>query len=467
MTTNEAERYLLPCSASFKCIDRFSILDNLEDFEDVDGQVPFWPLFTTLLRSPVETPAQLAEILDTIAVTLRDTSGPAGDYELLKSFIGTSQPEFFDRYWPSIVQLALELPQHFPHGSLPILGTGHSQSTLKLSSRQAASLVVHQFLCTLRAPVWREDFFDFSIWYGSGQRHQEACRIYLTCLFTYLEAFLPTIEKSQEDRYITYTLMTTDPGRAVLGPSPISLSPIEITVVDSYQTNPEQLGLPSGAAVVSAHRYIGFGQSATQEEVHVGSSPEACPAVLVTPPLRENQVLVIRGAKAVMNITGQRREIRVMAQDDKEGRVDWRQRTMLFMDALELDVEDDETGLPDLKPDHLTREIDKAVIAFSSGPYDVIWSPIWGCGAFGGDPFVKVALLWCAASLACAPLKISCDRESAELPYSLQRLVVEIKRRMGTAQDLLALLRSIPRQTARLKTLDRMMEQLELLDSDW
>lgn len=178
-----------------------------------------------------------------------------------------------------------------------------------------------------------------------------------------------------------------------LGSSPISLSPIEITVVDSYQTNPEQLGLPSGAAVVSAHRYIGFGQSAAQEEVHVGSSPEACPAVLVTPPLGPSQVLVIRGAKAVMNITGQRRDIKAMAQDTKQGRVDWRQRTMLFMDALELDVEDDESGLPDLKPDHLAREINKAAIAFSSGPYDVVWSPLWGCGAFGGDPFVKVALL--------------------------------------------------------------------------
>ncbi|KAI1164001.1 poly glycohydrolase-domain-containing protein [Nemania serpens] len=464
MTTDEAEGYLLPCSASFKCIDRFSILDDPEDFEDADGQVPFWPLFTTLLRSPVKTPAQLTELLDTIAVTLRDSSGSAGDYELLKSFIGASQPEFCDRYWPSIVLLALELPQHFPHGTLPVLGTEDSESTLKLSSRQVASLVVHQFLCTLRAPVWREEFFDFSIWYASGQRHEEACWIDLTCLFTYLETSLPTSKKSQEDRYITYTLITTEPGYAALSSSPIPLSPIEITVVDSYQTNPEQLGLPSGAAVVSAHRYIGFGQSATQEEVHVGSSPEACPAVLITPPLGANQVLVVRGVEAVMNITGQRRDIKVMAQDDKEGRADWRQRTMLFMDALELDVEDDETGLPDLEPDHLAREINKAAIAFSSGPYDVVWSPLWGCGAFGGDPFVKVALLWCAASRAHVPLKVSCDRGSRELASSLHSLVVAIKGRIETAQDLLGLLRSVPRKTARLKTLDRMMERLELRD---
>ncbi|KAI1112247.1 poly glycohydrolase-domain-containing protein [Nemania sp. NC0429] len=450
MAANKAERYLLPCSASFKCFDRFSILDDLGDFEDVDGQVPFWPVLTTLLRTPVETPAQLAELLDTIAVTLRDTPGPAGDYELLKSFLGSSHPEFFDRYWPSIVELALELPQHFPHGTLPILSKEASRSALELSSRQAASLVVHQFLCTLRAPFWREDFFDFSIWYASGQRHEEACRIYLNCLFTYLETFISTSQTLQEDRYVTYTLITAEPGYAALGSSLVSLSPIEITVVDSYQTSPEQLGLPSGAAVVSAHRYIGFGQGV--------------PAVLVTPPLEANQVLVVRGAKAVMNIAGQRREIRALAQDDKEGRVDWRQRTMLFMDALELDVEDDETGLPDLEPDRIAREINKAAIAFSSGSYDVVWSPLWGCGAFGGDPFVKVALLWCAASTAKASLKISCDRGSEDLAFSLHRLVVTIQRQIATAQDLLGLLLSIPRKTARLKTLDQMMRGLELLD---
>ncbi|KAJ2971352.1 hypothetical protein NUW58_g9441 [Xylaria curta] len=465
MTNSDAARYLLPCSASFRCLDRFSIIDDPGELEDVNGEVPFWNILTLLLKSPVETPTQLAELLDTIAVTFRDRSGPAGDYQLLKSFISDSHPEFFNPLWPLIVQLALELPQHFPHGSLQVLGSEGSSSTLKLSRRQAACLVVHQFLCTLRPSAWRRDFFDFSIWYSSGQRHEQACRIYLACLFTYLESFLSISEESLDDRFITYTLLTARSDYAALGSSPVPISPIDITVVDSYQTCPVQLGLPSGAAVVSANRYIGFGQSATQEEVHVGSSPEACPAVLVTPPLEKNQVLVVKGAEAVLNIVGERRNIKAAAHE-VEVSLDWRQRTMLFMDALELDAEGNEVGLPDLVPENLTREVNKAAIAFSSGVYDVIISPLWGCGAFGGDPFVKVVLLWCAASVTQTPLKIICDRGSHDIASSLNSLAAAAVGRLGTAQQLIGLLRSIPRRTARLATLDYMMEWLALPHRD-
>ncbi|KAI0535454.1 poly glycohydrolase-domain-containing protein [Xylaria digitata] len=438
-----------------------NILDGLGELEGADGRVPFWNVLTTLLRSPIETPTQLAELLDTIAVTTRGSSGPAGDYRFLKSFISNYQPAFFDAYWPLIVQLALELPYHFPSGSLQILSAESSLSTLKLRRRQVVCLIVHQFLCTLSAPVWREEFFDFSIWYASGQRHEQACRIYLTCFFTYLEAFLPTSKKWDDDWCITYTLVNAESDSTALGPSPVLLNSIGIVVAESYQTCPVQLGLPSGAAVVSANRYIGFGQSATQEEVHVGSSPETCPAVLVTPPLERNQVLVVRGAEAVFNITGQRRDIKATAQDVGLS-VDWRQCTMLFMDALELDAADDENDLPDLIPQNLTREVNKAAIAFSSGAYEVICSPLWGCGAFGGDPFVKVALLWCAASIANTPLKIICDSGLQGIASSLKVLVAAVERRLETVQDLLELLRSIPRKTVKLATLDWMVGRLAL-----
>ncbi|KAF2964487.1 hypothetical protein GQX73_g9087 [Xylaria multiplex] len=465
LPTSDDVRYLLPCSASFRCLDRFSILNDLGELEDANGQVPFWDVLTTLLGSPVETPTQLAELLDTIAVTLRGSSGQAGDYQFLKSFVRDFQPAFFDTYWPLIVQLALELPHHFPRGSLQVLGAESSPSTLKLRRRQVVCLIVHQFLCTLSAPVWREEFFDFSIWYGPDQRHEQACRIYLTCFFTYLGAFLPTSKKWDDDWYITYTLVNAESDYTALGLSPVVLNTIEIVVTESYQTCPVQLGLPSGAAVVSANRYIGFGQSATQEEVHVGSSPEACPAVLVAPPLGRNQVVVVRGAEAMFNITGRRRGIEAIAQDVGVS-VDWRQRTMLFMDALELNTADDENGLPDLIPQNLTRELNKATIAFSSGAYEVVHSPLWGCGAFGGDPFVKVALLWCAASIANTPLKIICDSGLQEIASSLKILVGGVERRLETVQDLLELLLSIPRKTMKLATLDWMVGRLALLTRD-
>ncbi|TRX92375.1 hypothetical protein FHL15_006761 [Xylaria flabelliformis] len=317
MTTTDTTRYLLPCAPSFKRPDRFNILDDSEELEDANGQVPFWPLLTTLLKS---------------------SFGPAKDYHRLKSFIGDLQPSFFDELWPVIVRLALNLLRHFPSGSLQLLG---------------------------------------------------------------------------------------DDGFAAIGSSPVPLCPIEVVAVDNYQTCPTQLGMPSGAAVVSVNRFVGFGQSATQEEL-----------------------LIVKGVEAVLNIIGKRRGIKIAAQE-VGGSVDWRQRAMLFMDASELDVESDENGLPDLAPQNLIRDLNKAMIAFCSGSYEVIYSPLWGCGAFGGDPFVKLVLLWCAASVAHTSLKIICGRDAQEITLNLNNLISAARKRHETAQGLNGLLLSIPQKTAR------------------
>lgn len=90
---------------------------------------------------------------------------------------------------------------------------------------------------------------------------------------------------------------------------------------------------------MSANKVVGFGQSATQEQVHVGTSPEACPAVLITPPLRDDQALIVRGPQAMVNITGQQRDICLEEVPTPDGGVNaWWERTMVFMDALELDA---------------------------------------------------------------------------------------------------------------------------------
>lgn len=90
-------------------------------------------------------------------------------------------------------------------------------------------------------------------------------------------------------------------------------------------------------------------------------------------------------------------------------------RTVLFMDALELDREEEEQGgVPDLGPGMVDREIRKASTAFffsttttppgddgSRGVGDtVIVTGLWGCGSFGGDRYVKTLVQWVAASMA-------------------------------------------------------------------
>ena len=69
---------------------------------------------------------------------------------------------------------------------------------------------------------------------------------------------------------------------------------------------------------------------------------------------------------------------------------------MLFMDALELDTLDIDSGLSDLMSGNVDRETSKAVTAFSSGFHGDIWTGLWGCSAFGRDLGVKMIAIWCA-----------------------------------------------------------------------
>ncbi|KAI8623060.1 hypothetical protein F5Y19DRAFT_468808 [Xylariaceae sp. FL1651] len=319
---------------------------------------------------------------DTIAVTLRDSSGP-----------------------PSIVQLALDLPVHFPSGSIPVPGVEGSRSALKLSRCQTACIAIHQGEC-----------LDFSIWHGSSQRHKQACRIYLICLVTYLETFFGPSEQLQTSSCIAYTLVTAEPNYEASISSSTPLGPIEILVVDHYETSPEQLGLLSGCPGHSAAR---------------------------------KQILVMTGTEAAINIISQHREIK-FAYHVASINHDWSQRTNAVYGCIDLDMEPDEDGLPDLAPRNQERGLTKTTIAFSSGPYQVLYS----------DPFLKAALLWCTASAAHTSVKIVCGHGLQEVTDSLVSLPASARERLQSAQDIMGLLRSIPKKTKRLATFQWMIDQL-------
>ncbi|KAK5651521.1 hypothetical protein OQA88_11975 [Cercophora sp. LCS_1] len=338
-------RYTLPSSPAYTCTDRFSLHPDPFVTEDVNGQVPFWTILQTLLSTPITSVPSLIDLLETISVTLTGTSNPAGDHGILRRILSQPKHEtFFSKCWPSLANLALQLSDLFPDGYIPILGRAPEFETrVRLSRKQTACLVIHQFLRTLRAPEWRNDgTHDFGIWYGSEQRQESAVLAYLEALFTYFEMVVcvPGCLDGNHEWRVEYVLRSVDGEdyRAVVDEVK-PLGEIEVVIVDEYDTLPASLGVPVGAAAVSANKYVGFGQSATQEEVHVGVSPEACPAVLITPPLEDDQILVVSGPQAMVNVIGQRRCIRVEEMplpDGGEGV--WKERMMLFMDALELDL---------------------------------------------------------------------------------------------------------------------------------
>jgi poly(ADP-ribose) glycohydrolase len=301
------------------------------------------------------------------------------------------------------------------------------------SRRQVACLVVHQFLCSLPAQPWETDgSVDFHIWFSSEVACPKTVEAYLCALFSYFERFVDGSGEGEgsesallgwgrEEWPVVFTLRSVGDCevRKLGGLYERKFLPLKVMRFPEASTDPSVLGVPSGACVISANKNVGFGSSGTQEETNVGSSPEACPVVLVTPTLKDTEVLIVQGAEAMISMKGYGRGARlnkVLRPDyDRHSmtRSVWLRRTMLFMDALELDVFERADLMPDLLPGHVEREIRKAYTAFSSEPFETeqqtkIFTGLWGCGAFGGDWQIKTIIQWCAAAMSGVSLHFVC-----------------------------------------------------------
>lgn len=407
----------LPCALEKVCQDRFDICNSTED------EVPFWELFTHLISAPVTTINNLIDILETIAFSLRGTAGT--DYQMLcetfSQYWDQQTTDYFVDIWPVLRSLALELPILFVSKRLDCMTQANNR--IVLSRRQVACLVVHQFLCTLPIPQWMTDGSpDFHIWYSSATPHPEAVRAYLFSLFTYFQRLARPWEASplRQDvdgwpivlhlQSVELESLKPDPTQAARRLVPLEL--IDISQLSSQLDEEKLMGLPNGASVIFANKDVGFGRTASQEEMIVGCSPELCVVVLFQPTLRDEEILFVEGAQAMISMNGHGRDAQLhhyleLDYDFTNWRQShWRKRTVLFMDALEFDNYDSTALVQDVIPGNVNRELRKAYTAFSSlvaDPADgsrPVVTGLWGCGSFGGDAEVKTLIQWAAASMA-------------------------------------------------------------------
>ncbi|KAJ7266429.1 hypothetical protein B0H12DRAFT_161093 [Mycena haematopus] len=400
---------LLPSSSKICVYDRFSLTDT-----QTDDPIPFWLILRPVLIPAATSTSDLIDGLDTIAATLRGRTD--SDNAFLLRFLHTEwdAQSFFENTWPRCIEIALEMPILFPSGYLTPL-TSETPAQI-YTPRQIVCLVIHQFLCTLPKLPWVSDNDgdnspNLHIWYAGDQPHPKAVSAYLTALFTFFERVASDTIAARPISLALYTAPRTPP----IDPD-LLFQPITITDLDTPSTATALLGLPRGACVISANSHIGFGRTASQEEMHVGCAPQALPAKLVTPPLKANEVMVLRGCEPVVEMTGYARTAELAAIIPAGAPHDWSKRTMLFMDALELDSYDTAAVTPDLLPGNVDRELTKAYTAFASygeAPYETVVTGHWGCGAFGGDREIKSVIQWCAASMAGVRLNFVCDKNDS------------------------------------------------------
>ena len=122
---------------------------------------------------------------------------------------------------------------------------------------------------------------------------------------------------------------------------------------------------------------------------------------------------------------------------------------MLFVDALVLDLDDRDAGLPDLQLGNVDRELRKAYTAFDSykqsnlSAYSNIFTGYWGCGTFGGNVGVKSLIQWCAASFAGCNLIFLCPGEERAVFGDELELFVNDVKQQSSANDIIGILRNL------------------------
>ena len=186
----------------------------------------------------------------------------------------------------------------------------------------------------------------------------------------------------------------------------------------------------------------------------VGASPELCVVVLLTPTLKDDEVLTVQGAQALISMTGYGRDAHLYKNLELDppsaGHFSkWRRRTVFFMDALELDAHDTSQLTPDLLPGNVDRELQKAYTAFSSlrnctQGFEVVVTGLWGCRSFGGNRQIKTIIRWLAASLAGTKLLFVCAGKDHEtFSVELRSFIKHCLNNRCITQDLLAALRGL------------------------
>jgi poly(ADP-ribose) glycohydrolase len=280
-----------------------------------------------------------------------------------------------------VMEWALRMEELFPSSYLPVLETGKEVSEVVLTRDQVRCLLANMLLCTLKPAEHNKYWVTFQPWLT---RETSPSVAYLTCLLRYFSSDKASTMQGEQE--VVFRRVICQDSLPDWGNCQETLIKLEVFCPSKIGDDPHEVEIDF------ANKDVGFGPGGTQEEIIFGMTPEACPAVLISPTLLDTECLLISGARRMGRPSGYGFSVKY----DGEG--DGLPRTILCMDALELG-----DGVSDPKQaggQLLARELVKCYIGFRSVRGSAVGTGAWGCGAFGGDRDVKLAIQVVAASAA-------------------------------------------------------------------
>ncbi len=408
----QGHTYYFPFHASQRCVDRLSICDD-DSFDVAQADILHQLLKSAHLQIDMNAADAITTLIEDIAYTFH-ANGDMGTTRLRAILEELSAHERL-AFAENLLSAAEQFVKVFPTQSIQILEK-HGDVQL-LEGSQVDGLLSHMFLGTLSQPhgnAW--GLPSFSSWCDGRPSHQQATKGYLRIIVQHFihGGYAP----AQAFRYAVFTSKEMpDPSLSR------HLPDVAIGLVDE-ESEPSRSPLQP-FVLVSAHSQPGVGPTGTQEERLQASSPALALCSILVPRIPHDAVVVTSAFPVHAAWRGHNRTARLCDILPPGSRPS---RHYILADALELDA--GAHGKEDLRPANLEREIRKLYAAFSGAAAScadaviskcIVEAPLWGCGAFGGNPCVKTVCMMIAAGLTGVSLNLAVRRELAsEVPAESQ-----------------------------------------------
>ncbi|XP_017112375.1 poly(ADP-ribose) glycohydrolase [Drosophila elegans] len=371
--------------------------------EAADGSTTIdsrWGMIERALLQPIESSEELQNAILSYNTTYRDQWHFRALHQLFEEELDESETRvFFEDLLPRIIRLALRLPDLI-QSPVPLLKQ-QKNASLSLSQQQIACLLANAFLCTfprrntLKRKSEYSSFPDINfnrLYQSSGQAVLEK----LKCIMHYFRRVCPTERDASNvpTGVVTFVRRSGMPEHQIdwsQSAAPLGDVPLHVDAEGTIED--EGIGL---LQVDFANKYLGggvLGHGCVQEEIRFVICPELLVSKLFTESLRPFEALVMLGAERYSNYTGYAGSFTWSGncEDATPRDSSHRRKTAIVaIDALHFAQSQHQ-----YREDLMERELNKAFIGFvhwMDMPPPGVATGNWGCGAFGGDSYLKALL---------------------------------------------------------------------------
>jgi poly(ADP-ribose) glycohydrolase len=255
-------------------------------------------------------------------------------------------------------------------------------ATTTISRREAAGWLAHLLLGTLPAPSAAHPSLEVALLDGA----ESAQHAKLRCILAYFERHGSDAPAGQ----LSFSRQVVPPRSPAEWAA--DRAPLTGLVVDVHGTMEDTA---DHVETDFANRFLGGGvlrRGAVQEEIRLAVAPELLVGLIVSPVMRDDEAIVMRGSERFSITRGYASSLAY----DGALSDPLPDRTIVAIDAIDYGRSDRNAQFA---PSAMLREVNKARAGWLRDDRNPpIVSGNWGCGVFGGDPPLKAILQWLAAS---------------------------------------------------------------------